>query len=120
MSETMLLSPMTIRGVTLRNRVVISPMCQYSATDGMAEDFHLVHLGQFALGGAGMIFSEAIAVHPNAGSPTATSACGRTGRSRRCAASRTFCDGTARCPPYRFRMPGAKRACSGPGTATGR
>lgn len=65
MSETMLLSPMTIRGVTLRNRVVISPMCQYSATDGMAEDFHLVHLGQFALGGAGMIFSEAIAVHPN-------------------------------------------------------
>lgn len=65
MSDTMLLSPLTIRGVTLRNRVVISPMCQYSATDGMAEDFHLVHLGQFALGGAGMIFSEAVAVHPN-------------------------------------------------------
>ncbi len=58
----MLFSPLTIRGVTLKNRVVISPMCQYSAVDGMANDWHFVHLGQFATGGAGLVFCEAAAV----------------------------------------------------------
>ena len=41
-----LLSPYTVRGMTARNRIGVSPMCQYSATDGMANDWHLVHLGQ--------------------------------------------------------------------------
>ncbi len=54
--------PLTLRGVTLANRLVISPMCMYSARDGMASDFHLVHLGRFALGGAGLVFVEATAV----------------------------------------------------------
>ena len=58
----MLFSPLTLRGVTLKNRVVISPMCQYSAVDGVANDWHFVHLGQFATGGAGLIFCEAAAV----------------------------------------------------------
>ncbi|HMM73986.1 MAG TPA: hypothetical protein PKC22_17470, partial [Rhodocyclaceae bacterium] len=43
--------------------MAISPMCQYSARDGLANDFHLVHLGKFAMGGAGLLFAEAIAVH---------------------------------------------------------
>jgi len=59
-----LLQPLTLRGLTLPNRTVIAPMCTYSATDGMASDFHLVHLGRFALGGAGLVIVEATAVQP--------------------------------------------------------
>jgi 2,4-dienoyl-CoA reductase-like NADH-dependent reductase (Old Yellow Enzyme family) len=58
------LSPFTVRGLTLKNRVVVSPMCQYSAIDGVATDWHLVHLGRFALGGAGLVFVEATGVEP--------------------------------------------------------
>ncbi len=58
----MLLSPLTIRGVTLRNRIVVSPMCQYSSVDGFADDWHLVHLGSRAVGGAGLVFVEASGV----------------------------------------------------------
>ena len=57
-----LFEPLTLRGVTTRNRVVISPMCQYSAHDGHLEDWHLVNLGRFAIGGAGIVFTEATAV----------------------------------------------------------
>lgn len=57
-----LFTPLDIRSVRLRNRVVISPMCQYSAHEGMLSDWHLVHLGRFATGGAGLVFTEATAV----------------------------------------------------------
>lgn len=57
-----LFEPLTLRGVTARNRIAVSPMCQYSAVDGIAGDFHLTHLGRFALGGAGIVFVEATAV----------------------------------------------------------
>jgi 2,4-dienoyl-CoA reductase (NADPH2) len=57
-----LLSPLTIRGLHLRNRIVVSPMCQYCASDGAADDWHLVHLGSRAVGGAGLVFTEATAV----------------------------------------------------------
>jgi 2,4-dienoyl-CoA reductase-like NADH-dependent reductase (Old Yellow Enzyme family) len=57
-----LLDPLTIRGVTLRNRIVVSPMCQYSSVDGFADDWHLVHLGSRAAGGAALVFVEASAV----------------------------------------------------------
>lgn len=60
-----LFSPLTLRQTTLANRVVISPMCQYSAQDGLANEWHLVHLGKLAQGGAGMIISEAVAVDPD-------------------------------------------------------
>jgi 2,4-dienoyl-CoA reductase-like NADH-dependent reductase (Old Yellow Enzyme family) len=59
---TALFSPLTIRGVTLRNRIVMSPMCQYSAEEGLANDWHLVHLGSRAVGGAALICVEATAV----------------------------------------------------------
>lgn len=58
----LLFTPLEIRGVTMRNRIVISPMCTYSAAEGMPQDWHMVHLGQYALGGAGVIFTEAMAV----------------------------------------------------------
>ncbi len=57
-----LLCPLTVRGITLRNRIVVSPMCQYSSEDGLADDWHLVHLGSRAVGGAGLVFTEATAV----------------------------------------------------------
>jgi 2,4-dienoyl-CoA reductase-like NADH-dependent reductase (Old Yellow Enzyme family) len=59
-----LFTPFTMRGVTLRNRLTMSPMCQYSATDGLANDWHLVHLGSRAVGGAGMVVVEDTAVSP--------------------------------------------------------
>ncbi len=60
----MLFTPLTLRGVTLRNRIMVSPMCQYSSEDGFANDWHLVHLGTRAVGGAGLVMTEATAVDP--------------------------------------------------------
>ncbi len=60
-----LFTPLTIRGATLPNRVCVSPMCQYSATEGLATDWHLVNLGSFAIGGAGLVIAEATAVQAN-------------------------------------------------------
>ena len=59
---SLLFSPITFRGVMLRNRVVVSPMCEYSSRDGLANDWHFVHLGSRAVGGAGLILTEAAAV----------------------------------------------------------
>ncbi|HYQ81711.1 MAG TPA: oxidoreductase, partial [Anaeromyxobacteraceae bacterium] len=59
-----LFAPLQLRSVTLRNRIAVSPMCQYSAQDGRANDWHLVHLGSRAVGGAGLVCFEATAVEP--------------------------------------------------------
>src|SRR5512146_2949375 len=58
----MLFTPLRLRELTLRNRVAVSPMCQYSAEDGRANDWHLVHLGSRAVGGAALVVFEATAV----------------------------------------------------------
>jgi len=57
-----LLEPLTLRGVTLPNRLAVAPMCQYNVTDGLVGDYHLVHLGRFALGGFGLVMVEATGV----------------------------------------------------------
>ncbi|MFI5310558.1 MAG: NADH:flavin oxidoreductase/NADH oxidase [Gemmatimonadales bacterium] len=57
-----LFDELTLRGVTLRNRIAVSPMCQYSSRDGLANDWHFVHLASRAVGGAGLVFTEATAV----------------------------------------------------------
>ncbi|HEX2970032.1 MAG TPA: NADPH dehydrogenase NamA [Bacteroidales bacterium] len=59
-----LFSPLTIKNTVLKNRIVVAPMCQYSSTDGFANDWHLVHLGTRAAGGAGLIITEATSVLP--------------------------------------------------------
>ena len=59
-----LFSPLSIKNVILKNRIAVSPMCQYSAIDGFTNDWHLVHLGSRAVGGAGLIIMEATAVLP--------------------------------------------------------
>jgi 2,4-dienoyl-CoA reductase-like NADH-dependent reductase (Old Yellow Enzyme family) len=60
----MIFTPLPIRSVTFRNRIAVSPMCQYSSDDGFASDWHLVHLGSRAVGGAALVFTEAAAVEP--------------------------------------------------------
>jgi len=62
MSQPFLFQPIALRGVSAKNRILISPMCQYSAIDGVANDWHLVHLGSRAVGGAGLVCMEATAV----------------------------------------------------------
>src|SRR5256885_3864606 len=57
-----LFDPFTLRSITLRNRIGVSPMCQYSCVDGFANDWHLVHLGSRAVGGAAVVIAEATAV----------------------------------------------------------
>src|SRR5215468_11303016 len=61
-SPPKLFQPLMLRGLTLKNRIAVSPMCQYSCKDGFAEDWHLVHLGSRAVGGAGLVVAEATAV----------------------------------------------------------
>src|SRR3981189_3740831 len=59
---THLFDPLAIRDITFANRVFVSPMCQYSSTEGYASDWHFVHLGSRAVGGAGLVLTEATAV----------------------------------------------------------
>lgn len=61
---SILFSPIKIKNLTLKNRIVVSPMCQYSSVDGFANNWHLVHLGSRAVGGAGLIITEATSVSP--------------------------------------------------------
>jgi len=61
---THLFDPLNIRDITFANRVFVSPMCEYSSTDGYVSDWHFVHLGSRAVGGAGMVLTEATAVLP--------------------------------------------------------
>src|SRR5262245_52213607 len=60
-----LFEPLVLRGLELSNRILVSPMCEYSSTDGFANEWHVVHLGSRAVGGAGLVFTEATAVTPD-------------------------------------------------------
>ena len=64
MSDVNLFAPISLRGLTLDNRIVLSPMCQYAAQDGLASDWHIAHLGTYALGNLGLAITEATAVAP--------------------------------------------------------
>jgi 2,4-dienoyl-CoA reductase-like NADH-dependent reductase (Old Yellow Enzyme family) len=64
MTTDHLFSPLTLRSLTLSHRIAVSPMCEYSSTDGFSNDWHLVHLGSRAIGGAGLVITEASAVSP--------------------------------------------------------
>src|SRR3979409_252436 len=57
-----LFDPLTLRGLTLPHRILVSPMCQYSSTEGFANDWHVVHLGSRAVGGAALVLTEATGV----------------------------------------------------------
>ncbi|KAB7613683.1 NADH:flavin oxidoreductase/NADH oxidase [Amylibacter sp. SFDW26] len=66
MNMTKLFTPYTLREITFKNRIAVSPMSQYRAKDGYANDWHLVHLGRFALGGAALVYAEATAIEADA------------------------------------------------------
>lgn len=78
-----LFTPITLRSVTLRNRLAMSPMCQYSAKDGLANDWHLVHYATRAVGGVGLVCVEATAVEARGRIPPPTWGSGTRRRSRR-------------------------------------
>jgi len=61
---SVLFSPITMRGLTLPNRIVVSPMCQYNSNNGSANDWHLMHLGNMSLGCAGLVMCEMTNVNP--------------------------------------------------------
>jgi len=63
-STIQLFTSLAVGAITMRNRIAVSPMCQYSCVDGVATDWHLVHLGSRAIGGAGLVMVEATAVTP--------------------------------------------------------
>ena len=92
-----LFEPIEVGGLRLANRIVIAPMCQYSAVDGAMTDWHQMHLGQLALSGAGALTIEATAVSPEGASPTVTSACTMTVPKRRCEACSKVCAGGRTC-----------------------
>ncbi len=110
-----------LRGVEFRNRIWVSPMCQYSSEDGMPTDWHLVHLGSRAVGGAGLVIMEATAVSPEGRiSPSGCwnlVGCARRKRNKRIT---TFIKSQARLPESNWRTPGAKRQLPNPGTAAKR
>ena len=64
MPAPQLFTPITLRGITARNRVVVSPMCQYVSVEGGPTDWQFVHFGRYAMGGAGIVFGEETAVEP--------------------------------------------------------
>ena len=82
-----LFDPYTLKGVTLRNRIAVSPMCQYMAIDGVLNDWHRVHYASLARGGAGLVVVEATAVAPEGRITGAMPACGTMPRPTPCGPS---------------------------------
>lgn len=115
---SLLFEPLSLRQITLPNRIAVSPMCQYSAQEGLANDWHLVHLGSRAVGGAGLVIVEATAVLPEGASPLTTSASGATRMSSRCIASPVSSSPRARSPGSSWPTPGARRVPGGRGWAS--
>ena len=78
-----LFRPLTIRSVTVKNRIMLSPMCQYSATDGLMNDWHFAHLAARAAGGAGIVFTESVHTEPRGALLITASDCGTTSSATR-------------------------------------
>ena len=115
--EVDLLSPLTVRGVTFRNRIAMSPLCMYSSKDGFATDFHLVHLGSRAIGGAALVMVEASAVTARGAFPPLTWESGKTNISARYPGSLDSWKRKAPFPASSLPMPGARRVAIRHGTA---
>ncbi len=109
-----LFEPLTLRGLTLKNRIVVSPMCEYSSEDGFAADWHLVHLGSRAVGGAALVFTEATAVTAAGRISPQDLGIYRDEQSRRCAASPTSLRRTASVPGIQLAHAGRKASTARP------
>ena len=115
-----LLQALTLRGLTLPNRITVAPMCMYSATDGMASDFHLVHLGRYALGGAGLVIVEATAVQPQGRITHGDLGLWHDGQVEPLARIAAFLKQHGSAAGIQLAHAGAGQHGSGPGTATAR
>ena len=105
-----LFQPLTIRGVTLRNRIFMSPMCQYSSDDGFATDWHLVHLGSRAVGGAALITVEATGITPEGRITPGCLGVYKDAHIEKLSQITKFVESRAPCRRFRFRTPDAKPA----------
>jgi len=115
-----LFSPLQMRAVQLRNRIVVSPMCQYSSEDGFANDWHLVHLGSRAVGGAALVFTEAAAVLAEGRISPEDLGIWKDAQIEMLARIFQFIARRARCPGCSSRTPVAKRARARRGKAGSR
>ena len=111
------MTPLTIRGVSLRNRIVMSPMCQYSAQEGFADEWHLVHLGSRAVGGAGLVASRPPQWRAMAAFRPVTWEYGVMSTSIRSRGSRGSYNAKVRLPASSWRMPAVRRAAAPRGKA---
>lgn len=109
-----LLSPLTIKGIVLRNRIAIPPMCQYSAVDGFASDWHLVHLGSRATGGASLIIQEATAVSPEGRISPGDLGLYHTGHIEKLKQITTFISSQGAIPGIQLAHAGRKAGCAIP------
>jgi len=114
-SSARLFQPYTLRNVTLRNRIVVSPMCQYSCDNGVATDWHLVHLGSRAVGGAGLIIAEATAVEARGRISPEDLGIWEDAQIAPLAGSPPFSASMARCRGFSWPTPDAKPAPIAPG-----
>ena len=112
-----LFDPLKLRGLEFENRIVVSPMCQYSCTDGFANDWHFVHLGSRAVGGAAASSRKPLPSPRRAASACRTSAFGRTSTLSRCGASSHSLPNKAPFPVFNWLMPAEKQAPTSPGRA---
>ncbi len=115
-----LFSPITIKNTTLKNRIVVSPMCQYSSTDGFANDWHLVHLGSRAVGGAALLIQEATAVSPEGRITYADMGLWKNEQMEKCHRLFLLYMNKARWQAFNWRMPAERQAISGHGMAESR
>ena len=111
-----LFDPLTIRGVTLRNRIGVSPMCQYSYQEGFSNDWQLVHLGARAAGGAGLIITEATAVEARGRITPYDIGLWSDAHIDPLARVTRLLKNRERWRAFRLRMPGARHAPTAPGT----
>lgn len=111
---SILLSPLTIKEIVFRNRIAIPPMCQYSAVDGYANDWHLVHLGSRAVGGASLIIQEATAVSPEGRISPGDLGLYHTGHIEKLRQITTFIASQGAVPGIQLAHAGRKAACAMP------
>jgi 2,4-dienoyl-CoA reductase-like NADH-dependent reductase (Old Yellow Enzyme family) len=111
---SVLFSPIALRSVTFRNRIFVSPMCQYSSREGMPDDWHLVHLGSRAVGGAGLVMVEATAVSPEGRISPADSGIWSDAHAEAFAPIVRFVKGQGAVPGIQLAHAGRKGSCSLP------
>lgn len=109
--------PIQFRSVTARNRIMLSPMCQYSGQDGLSNDWHYVHLGARAAGGAGWVFTEAVHIEPRGRITPHCLGLWNNEQRDRLARIASFVSEQGRCPAFSSAMPAERRRWVGPGRA---